>query len=171
MAKTKYTEAEFRALEKYKGLTRRAYNAKHSKFANHTASAVNGSFEVVALFEGNPVEQTAPFPNELAALSRFERLSSNPNVLSLKVVQNVPQMIDGKPTGLRRVALYSLTKSGQEFANSRREILWKQKGGNSVFTEKAIWQSANLTKLAAAGELEVHKFLATGGNAWWEARA
>lgn len=165
------SDAEQAARKKRNGMTRREFNAKHSKFANRAPKAENGSYEIVALFDGNPVPQTAPFPNVAAALARFERLSTNENIQSLKLIENrTAYDNNGNAVGLRQSVLYSLVKTGQEFANSRIEALWRKKGGNSILKEKAVFASPSLTKAAANGELELFKFIAVGGNPWWETR-
>lgn len=168
------SEDEQKARAKRKGLTRREFNAQHSKFVNKPPKTSAGDFEVVAIFDGNPAPQTAPFPNESAALARFERLLTNPNVMDLRVIQNkVVTIPERNVSELRRVALYTFQRGGnQEFANSKTEILWRQRGSNgSTFSEKHIWQSPKLQKAAVNGELEVAKWLVHGGQAWWERRA
>ena len=175
MAKTRQlSEDELKARAKRKGLTRREFNAQHSKFAFKKPTTSAGDFEVVAIFEGNPAPQTAPFPNEAASLARFERLMSNPAVLDLKVIQKQVVVIPERGVSmLRRVALYSFQRGGnQEFANSKTEILWKLKGTNgATFSDKQLWQSPKLAEAAIRGEIEVAKWLTHGGQAWWERRA
>lgn len=172
MAKTRQlSEDEQKARQtRYGGMTRREFNAKHQRPRREAARS--GSFEVVVIFDGNPVPQTAPFPNESAALARFDRLMSNPDVLNLKVVENKTVYdASGKAVGLRQVALYSFQRGGsQEFANSKRETLWRRKGGNSSFTNKQIHASPALLKASFAGELEIAKTVYYDGQAWWERR-
>lgn len=166
------SEAEQKARVKYKGLTRRQFNAEHSKFANHRPKSEDGSFEIVALFSGNPVPQTAPFPNEAAALVRFEMMRRNPAVHTVKVVKNVVNYnADGRPTGMRPVVLYSLHRSGQEFANSKVETLYRRPGGNDVFNMRHILTRPDLIQLHQAQQLEVAKRIITGGTPWWASKA
>lgn len=166
------SEAEQKARVKYKGLTRRDYNAAHSKFANHRPKSEDGSFEVVAMFNGNPAPQTAPFPNEAAALARFDMLQKNPAIYNLKAVKNVVAYnADGRPTGMRPVTLYSLHRSGQEFANSKVEVLYRRPGGNDVFNTRHILTRPDLIQLYRAGQLEVAKRVITGGTPWWKSKA
>lgn len=173
MAKTRQlSEAEQKARAiRYGGMTRKEFNARHQR--PKAATARSGNFEVVALFDGNPAPQTAPFPNEIAAYERFIRLSSNPNVNDLRVVENrVAYDADGKPIGLRRVTLFSLQRFGsQQFANSKTETLWQRKGGNSTFTEKQLRTSPKLMEARNNNELEIAKEIYYGGQPWWERRA
>lgn len=166
------SEAEQKARDKRGGLTRRQYNAANSKFANHRPKSENGSFEVVALYNDNPAPQTAPFPNEASALARFDTLRKNPDAYYLRVVKNeVIYGADGRPSGMRQVTLYSLHRSGQEFANSRVETLYRRQGGNDVFGMKHILSTPDLTALALVGQLEVAKKIIRGGTPWWASRA
>lgn len=174
MSKTRQlSEDEQKARAKRKGLTRREFNAQHSKFAGKTkVTATSGSFEVAALFDGNPVVQTAPSPNLEAALARFIRLSSNPDAISLRLIENkVRQGLDDKPAGLRQEVLYSLLRGGrQEFANSTVETLWSRPNGNTNYSQKQIKQSPKLLEAFVSGELVIAKQLVSGGSAWWEPR-
>lgn len=121
MTKTRtLSEAEQKARKKYEGLTRRQYNATEGRHAKHRRKSRNGSFEVVALFVGKTVPDTAPFPNEAAALARFDRLSTNPALLNVKVVEHRDVFnADNVLLGKRSETLYALTTMAQEFANSR----------------------------------------------------
>ncbi len=166
------SESEQKARVKYKGLTRRQFNSQYSKFAGHRPKSENGSFEIVALFNGNPAPQTAPFPNEAAALTRFDVLRGNPAAHSIKIVKNVVEYgADGRAKGLRPTTIYSLTRSGQEFANSKVELLYRRKGGNDVFNMKHILSRPELAQLMLRGELEVAKRIITGGTPWWASKA
>jgi hypothetical protein len=172
MKQRELSEAETKARKKYDGMTRRQYNRTKGKFANLEPKSENGSFEVVTVFDGNPVEQTAPFPTMAAALSRFEKLSTNPNIRTLKVVKNVVTFNSkGEATGMNRVAIHTLHRLGQQFANSRLETIYRRPGGNETLTLKAIKGSPRLYELYATGQLEVVKQVATGGHPWWSQRA
>lgn len=181
MAKTRQlSEPEQKARSKRDGLTRRDYNAKHSKFAKQAPKTEAGDFEIVATFVGNPVPQTAPFPNLAAALARFSRLGGddsnkgNPDILDLRIIQNkVIRNDKGEVVELRREAIYGFQRGGnQEFANSKVETLWKQSGSNgATLSMKQIRQSPKLTVAYTNGELEIAKQVVTGGQAWWERRA
>lgn len=81
------TEAEEKARKKYGGLTRREYNAKHSKFANHRPT-VQGNFELIALFHNKLMPDTATFPNEAAAVARFDRVLGSPALMAVRVVHH-----------------------------------------------------------------------------------
>lgn len=166
------SEDEQKARVKYKGMTRREYNAQHSKFANHRPKSEDGSFEIVALYSDNPIPQTAPFPNEAAALARFDVLRASPACQSVKVVKNVVRYgIDGKPSGLIPVTLYSLTKTGQQFANSKVATHYRRKGTTEVFGMDHILRTPELISLSKAGQLEVAKVVITGGKLWWDTKA
>lgn len=159
------SEAEQIARNKYNGLTRRQYNAEHGKFskANKAPKARVGSFFVVALFDGNPVPQQAPFPNDLAALARFEKLMTNPNVMELKLIESPPKS--------KTSTLYSFQRSGaQRFANSTVETLYAAKGDNTLLSMKAIKQSDKLLDKFYNGEITAVKEYWSGGSAWWERR-
>jgi len=166
------SEDEQKARAKRKGMTRREYNRKHSKFAGRVSSARSGSFEVAAVYEGNPVPQTVPFPNELAALARFDVLRSNSNLLSVKVIENkVRYDASGKANGLRQETLYSFVRGGpQEFANSKYETLWGREGGNTTYRYKNIKASPKLLEAFSQGEFKVVKQIAYDGSPWWERR-
>lgn len=154
------SEAEQAARKKYGGLTAREFRAKNSKFNRPVTTS--GSYDVEAIFDGNPVVQTAPFPNDAAAIARFERLSSNPNVLEVRVVQSK----DGK-----RATIFSLKKGGQEFANSKTTTIYREPNGNTMLTMKTIKASPRLTDAFLANKLEAVKHKAEGGQAWWERSA
>lgn len=165
------SEAEQAARAQCGGLTRREWRAKTSKF-HRPMTGRSGSFEVAGLFEGNTAEQTDAFPNELAALARFQTLSTNPNLISLNLIEN--QVIRGRndeAVGLKGVVLYSLHKYGQEFANSKTVTIYKEPGGNATLTMKAIKASERLSDAYFSNKLEVVKHRAEGGEPWWERRA
>lgn len=160
----KPSEAELKAYAKRGGLTRRAFNASKRK----PEAPRRGAFQVVALFDGNPVPQTADFPNEAAALARFDRLASSPNLKNIKVVEFRTMVDDkGNVTSKQQLALFSFTKLGQVFANSKFETLYQRKGGNGpVLTLKALRDMD-----ADPAAYEVYKQVAYDGSPWWERRA
>jgi hypothetical protein len=110
------TEAEEKARKKYGGLTRRDYNAKNSKFANHR-STVQGNFELVALFHGKPLPDTATFPNEAAVLARFERLCSSPALMAIRVVHHKSNI---KPS-----TIYSFQRYGEQECAYQNRPWWE----------------------------------------------
>lgn len=166
------SDAEKTARKKYNGMTRREFNAKHGKFANHVAKTdTAGSFEVVAIFLGSEDKpQSAPFPNLDAALSRYNRICSNESLVAVKLVEEVAVLMDGKAVGTRQRVLHSFTRNNQEFANSRIEALWRKKSDGSLVKEAAALKNPALIKSAAEGGLELYKFVAIGGQPWWELR-
>lgn len=156
-------EDEIAARKRYGGMTRRQYNA--TKRPTYTPKGRTGSFVVRAIFRGNPQPQEAPFPNESAAVARFERLSTNESALSISVIET---KIDNNGNKRQNV-LYSLLRLGQEFANSKIETLYRN--GDTVVGLKAIKASPKLFDAYNNGNLEVHSYSAYGGEAWWERRA
>lgn len=156
-------EDEIAARKRYGGMTRRQYNA--SKRPAYTPKSRTGSFVVRAIFRGNPKPQEIPFPNESAAVARFERLSTNENALSVSVIET---RLDSRGNK-RQSVIYSLLRLGQEFANSKVETLYRS--SDSVVGLKAIKASPKLLEAYCNGNLEVHSYLAYGGEAWWERRA
>lgn len=103
---------EIVARKKYGGMTRRQYNLRNRPA--RPAKSAAGSYTVRALFTSSPNPQEAPFPSEAAALARFDRLSTNPALISVSVLIEQTNSNGYK----RQVAIYSLTKTGQEFAGS-----------------------------------------------------
>lgn len=167
------SDAEKTARKKYNGMTRREYNAKHGKFAKlgDRETDTNGQYEVVAMFFGNDKPQSAPLPSLNAAIARFQRLSSNENLIALKLIEHVVVYDkDGNATGTRPVTLHSFTKTGQEFANSRIEALWRKKTDGSIVKDNLVMKNTALLKSAENGDLELYRFVAIGGQPWWETR-
>ena len=106
--KRKRTPTEHVALKKYEGMTRAQYNQSQRRPATQT-----GSYTVRALFAGNPLPQEGSFPSEAAALSRFIRLSSNPDLLYVTILVERTTSNGFK----RQEAIYSYTRAKQEFAS------------------------------------------------------
>jgi hypothetical protein len=115
--KRKRTPAEHEALKKYGGMTRAQYNQSQRRPATRT-----GSYTVRALFAGNPLPQEGSFPSEAAALSRFIRLSSNPDLLFVTILVERTNSNGFK----RQEAIYSYTRTKQEFANGGK-AWWDQR--------------------------------------------
>ena len=96
--------------------TARQRRQRTSKFANHVPKKKGSSFEIAAIFEGNPQPQTAPFPNLAAALARFVRLSTNPALQTVKLIE----YSFNNETGKRVNVLHQLTRQVQEFAGGHK---------------------------------------------------
>ena len=167
----KDSEAKKAALIKYKGMTRREYNAAFNKFAKQNMKSESGNFLVQSVHIGNDAPQTTNFPNIDAALARFVRLSTAPNLVSVKVIKPVTLYGPNNTViGIRDEVLYAFhkAKDGQEFCNSKTVTLYKD--GNSLVSMKAIKGSERLSEALFLGKLEVHSHRSEGGDAWWEER-
>lgn len=100
--------------------TARQRRARTSKFNRRDENARTGSFEIMALFDGNPKPQSAPFPNLSAALARFDRLSTNPALTVVKLIEfTTLRGADDNQAGTRINVLHQLNRTHQEFANGK----------------------------------------------------
>lgn len=162
------SEPEQAARDKRGGLTARQYRQKHSKFALPKGRA--GEFEIITLIDGANAPQMARFNNEIPALIQFEKLLSNPELRSVKLVEIKTIFLDtGKV--VRPETIYQFQRAGnQQYANSKIETLYRRKGGNDVFAMKVIKRSPKLLEAYQNNELEVAKERYVGGEAWWERR-
>lgn len=161
------SEPEQQARKKRDGLTAREFRAKHSKFKHVTTKNDVGSFEVQVLMYGNDLPQTAPFNNRHAALARFEKMTTNPNVSVVKLVQYT-MAATGES---KKNVLLQVVKTNQTFANSKTEIFYRRKGSNDLFGKSAIEKQPALQKLYLEDALEVARYASVGGHPWWERRA
>lgn len=99
--------------------TARQRRARTSKFRDFNAR--DGSFEISAVFDGNPMPQNAPFTNLGAAIGRLQRLSTNPDLCVVKIIEHVTvRDAKGNQSGKRAVTIHQFMRSGpQEFANGK----------------------------------------------------
>lgn len=101
--------------------TARQRRARTSKFNKRDENARMGSFEIMATFEGNPKPQSAPFPNLSAALARFDRLSTNPALQVVKLIEfTTMRDSNDNQAGTRINVLHQLNRTNQEFANGKQ---------------------------------------------------
>lgn len=95
--------------------TARQRRARTSKFSSLDPHARAGSFEIAAIFHGNPQPQMAPFNNLGAAIGRLQRLSTNPDLRVVKIIEYV-----SSGSGKRAMPIHQFMRAGyQEFANGK----------------------------------------------------
>lgn len=101
--------------------TARQRRARTSKFNSRDPYAREGSFEIVALFHGNTTPQSAPFSNLGAAISRLRKLSTNPDLRVVKLIEHVTvRDAKGNQSGKRADTIHQFMRSGpQEFFNDK----------------------------------------------------
>lgn len=95
--------------------TARQRRARTSKFSALDPHARVGSFEISAIFHGNPSPQNAPFNNLGAAIGRLQRLSTNPDLRVVKIIEHITDK-----SGKRAATIHQFMRvSPQEFANGK----------------------------------------------------
>lgn len=95
--------------------TAKQRRARTSKFNSLDPHARAGNFEISAIFHGNPTPQNAPFNNLGAAIGRLQRLSTNPDLRVVKIIEHKTG-----ETGKRAETIHQFVRSGpQEFANGK----------------------------------------------------
>lgn len=101
--------------------TARQRRARTSKFNSLDPHARAGSFEISAIFHGNPSPQNAPFSNLGAAIGRLQRLSTNPDLRVVKIIEHVTvRDAKGNQSGKRAETIHQFMRvSPQEFANGK----------------------------------------------------
>ena len=95
--------------------TAKQRRARTSKFNSLDPHARAGSFEIAAIFHGNPQPQMAPFNNLGAAIGRLQRLYTNPDLRVVKIIEHITS-----ESGKRAETIHQFMRSApQEFANGR----------------------------------------------------
>lgn len=99
--------------------TAKQRRARISKFNSLDPHARNGSFEISAIFHGNPSPQNAPFTNLGAAIGRLRRLYTNPDLRVVKIIEHTTvRDASGNQSGKRAETIHQFMRSGyQEFAS------------------------------------------------------
>lgn len=102
--------------------TARQRRARTSKFNSRDPHARDGSFELAAIFHGNPQPQTAPFNNLGAAIGRLQRLSTNPDLRVVKIIEHITvRDHQGNQSGKRTETIHQFMRADyQQFANGKQ---------------------------------------------------
>lgn len=165
MAKAKrtreLTDAEKAARQRYGGLTARQYRAANSKFKNADPNYRKGSFIVSALYYGHDQGQEAPTKTLAEAMAHYAATVKNRNALVVKVIELVK---DAEGNTVRKV-LHQYHNTNMQFINSKKEIIYRVEGTNTLLTEKGV-----VKHQVPYSKLQVARVIYTDGQPWWDSR-
>lgn len=153
------------AKQRYGGLTAREYRAKNSKFKNADPNYRKGQFIISTLYFGHDQGQDAPCKSLSEAMAHYAATVKNRNALVVKVIELLPDYDkDGKLLPKpRRAVLHQYHNTNMQFGNSKKEIIYRVEGSNTLLTEKGVAKNQ-----VPFSKLEVARVIYTDGQPWWD---
>jgi len=102
--------------------TAKQRRGRTSKFSSLDLHARAGSFEISAIFHGNSSPQNAPFNNLGAAIGRLQRLSTNPDLRVVKIIEHVTSK-----SGKRAETIHQFMRTGYQEAANGKAPWWESR--------------------------------------------
>lgn len=147
------------AKQRYGGLTAREYRAANSRFKNADPNYRKGSFIVTSLYYGHAQGQEAPVKTLTEAMAHYAATVKNRNALVVKVIELVKNA-EGETV---RKVLHQYHNTNMQFINSKKEIIYRVEGSNTLLTEKGVVKNQ-----VPYSKLEVARVIYTDGSPWWD---